>query len=62
LIDGIVIDETDVNDCPRIDLPVLVTGTMMRGLADRERLAGEIIAFAGSLVQSSGAMRAGGRR
>jgi LPPG:FO 2-phospho-L-lactate transferase len=62
LIDGIVIDEADVSDRPRIDMPVLVTRTMMRDLADRERLAGEILAFAGSLVQSSSAMRAGGRR
>ena len=44
------------------DVPVLVTRTMMRVLADRERLAGEIITFAGSLKRSSVAMRAGGRR
>ena len=62
LIDGIVIDEADASDGPHIGVPVLATRTMMRNLADRERLAGEIIAFAGSLVRSSGAMRAGGRR
>ncbi len=62
LIDGIVIDEADVNDRTRIDVPVLVTRTMMRDLADRERLAGEIIAFAGSLLRSPMVMRAGGRR
>jgi len=62
LIDGIVIDEADVNDRTRIDVPVLVTRTMMRDLADRERLAGEIIAFAGSLLRSPMVVRAGGRR
>jgi LPPG:FO 2-phospho-L-lactate transferase len=62
LIDGIVIDEADADDRLRIDVPVLVTRTMMRDLADRERLAGEIITFAGSLKRSSVAMRAGGRR
>ena len=60
LIDGLVIDEADLADRERIDVPVLVTRTMMRDLADRERLAGEVVAFAETIVHRP-AKRAGGR-
>jgi LPPG:FO 2-phospho-L-lactate transferase len=61
LIDGLVIDEADLADRERIDVPALVTRTMMRDLADRERLAGEVIAFAETITHHP-AKRAGGRR
>ena len=61
LIDGLVIDEADLADRERIDVPALVTRTMMRDLADRERLAGEVIAFAETTTHRP-AKRAGGRR
>ena len=60
LIDGLVIDETDLADRERIEVPALVTRTMMRDLADRERLAGEVIAFAETITHRP-AKRAGGR-
>jgi LPPG:FO 2-phospho-L-lactate transferase len=60
LIDGLVIDEADLADRERIDVRVLVTRTMMRDLADRERLAGEVVAFAETIVHRP-AKRAGGR-
>jgi LPPG:FO 2-phospho-L-lactate transferase len=62
LIDGLVIDEADLADRERIDVPVLVTRTMMRDIADRERLAGEVIAFAENLALRPAAKRAGARR
>jgi LPPG:FO 2-phospho-L-lactate transferase len=49
LIDGLVIDEADAAERNRIDLPVLVTRTMMRDIADRERLGHDVIAFADRL-------------
>ena len=62
LIDGLVVDEADGADAARLDVPTLAVPTLMRDLADRERLAGDILAFAATLVQSSAPMRAGGRR
>jgi len=62
LIDGLVIDEADAADRERVDLPVLVTRTMMRNLADRERLARDVIAFADTLAHRPAAQRAGGTR
>ena len=46
LIDGLVIDEADEADAAGLDMPVLATPTLMRDLADRKRLAREVIAFA----------------
>jgi LPPG:FO 2-phospho-L-lactate transferase len=62
LIDALVIDEADAADCTRIDLPVLVTRTMMRDLADRERLAGEVIAFADRLADQPALIAVENRR
>jgi LPPG:FO 2-phospho-L-lactate transferase len=61
LIDGLVIDEADLADRERIEVPALVTRTMMRDLADRERLAGEVIAFAETITHRP-AKRAGERQ
>lgn len=54
LIDGLVIDEADEADAAGIDMPVLVTPTLMRNLADRKRLAGEVVAFADNLASRLG--------
>jgi LPPG:FO 2-phospho-L-lactate transferase len=62
LIAGLVIDEVDAADRARVDVPVLVAHTMMRDMADRERLAGQIIAFAETLAHPPTARIAGGRR
>ena len=62
VIDAFVIDEADAVNRECIDVPVLVTRTMMSDMADRERLAGEVIAFAGSLAEPPGVRFAGGSR
>jgi LPPG:FO 2-phospho-L-lactate transferase len=51
LIDGLVIDEADEADYGRLDLPMLTTRTVMRSVADRERLAAETVAFAETLTK-----------
>jgi LPPG:FO 2-phospho-L-lactate transferase len=53
LIDGFVIDEADAADTSRLDLPVLTTRTVMRSVADRERLAAEAVTFAETLAKSA---------
>jgi LPPG:FO 2-phospho-L-lactate transferase len=60
LINGLVIDETDAGEGQSLKLPVLVTRTLMRDLADRDRLASEIMMFADKLACSPQARRAGG--
>jgi LPPG:FO 2-phospho-L-lactate transferase len=49
LIDGLIIDHEDRTSAAELPLPVRVTGTLMRTLDDRERLAAESIAFAESV-------------
>ncbi|MEO7000958.1 MAG: 2-phospho-L-lactate transferase [Ktedonobacterales bacterium] len=52
LLQGMVIDEADAHDAPRIEalsMRVLVTQTVMRDTTDRERLARETLAFAATL-------------
>lgn len=46
LIDGLVIDVADQNASDGIHVPVLATRTLMESLADRKRLADEVIRFA----------------
>lgn len=46
LIDGLVIDIADAHEETGIDVPVLTTRILMKDLADRKRLAREVIAFA----------------
>jgi LPPG:FO 2-phospho-L-lactate transferase len=53
LIDGLVIDAADAADRGSIDVPVLVTNTIMRSVADRERLAREVIEFSDTLMRGS---------
>lgn len=62
LIDGLVIDEADAADRDRVDLPVLVTRTLMRDIADRERLARDVVAFAESLSHRTAGKRMAGCR
>ena len=62
LIDGLVIDEVDAADEVLAGVPVMVTRTMMKDLADRERLAGDVVAFAEKLSRQPIAMGASGSR
>ena len=50
LIDGLVIDDSDAGEASGVDLPILAVPTLMRDLADRKRLAGEVIAFAETIA------------
>ena len=61
-IDGLVIDEADAPDRESVDLPVLVTRTLMRDIADREQLARDVVAFANSLRHRSADKCMAGRR
>ncbi len=52
VIDGLIIDDVDKDLAGRIEalgMKVLVTGTVMRGNADKARLARDVVAFAGRL-------------
>ena len=60
LIDGLIIDEVDAADAARAGVPVMVTRTMMKDLADRERLAGGVVAFADKLSLRQSTVRAAG--
>ena len=62
LIDGLVIDEADAADRDKVDLRVLVTRTLMRDIADRERLARDVVTFADSLSHRSADKHMAGRR
>lgn len=50
LIDGLVIDDVDADDASGLDLPVLVTRTLMRDIKDSIDLAAATVAFAESIV------------
>jgi len=53
LLDGFVVDHADAGEAAEIEregLPTLVTGTVMESLADRERLAREVLDFARSIA------------
>lgn len=45
LLNGFVLDRTDEDYCTQIDLPVLITDTIMRDLPSKTRLAQQIIEF-----------------
>jgi LPPG:FO 2-phospho-L-lactate transferase len=61
LIDGLVIDEADAADVAAADVPIMVTRTLMKDVADRERLAGDVLAFADELSRQPISAVAGGR-
>jgi len=46
LLDGFILDETDAHQAEMIDLPCLVTPTLMRTDEDKCRLARDVLAFA----------------
>ena len=63
MIDGLVLDVSDRDDRDHIDLPVLVTRTLVNDLADRERLAADVLAFAADLAcRPTAKVAKGGRR
>jgi LPPG:FO 2-phospho-L-lactate transferase len=54
---GFVLDTVDAGAAPRIEalgMRTLVTDTVMRTMADRERLAREVLAFAAELANAAG--------
>jgi LPPG:FO 2-phospho-L-lactate transferase len=62
LIGGLLIDEADSAAVAQSDIPIVMTRTLMKTLADRERLAGEVLAFADQLaLRAMAALAAGGR-
>jgi LPPG:FO 2-phospho-L-lactate transferase len=50
LLDGLVIDESDVAEAPRLGIPIEITSTLMRDLDDRQRLAREVLRFADKIA------------
>ena len=53
LLDGFVVDRADASEAQELEasgLPTLVTGTVMESLADRDRLAREVLDFARDLA------------
>lgn len=57
LIDGLVVDAEDEALAHGIDVPVLVTNTVMRTHADKVALAGECLAWCGRLARERTANR-----
>jgi LPPG:FO 2-phospho-L-lactate transferase len=53
LLDGFVLDEADAAFAAQFELPVRIAPTLMRDLADKERLAREVLTFADMLRRSS---------
>lgn len=54
LLDGFVLDVRDAalaDELRALDLPLLITDTLMKTLADRQRLARETLAFAATLAE-----------
>jgi LPPG:FO 2-phospho-L-lactate transferase len=63
-LDGMVIDRQDSMESERIEalsVRVLTTDIIMRETPDRERLAGEVLEFAGILRAGAGTRRSAGR-
>ncbi len=52
LIDGLVVDAGDAPESRHDGLRILETNTLMRTLADRQRLAAEVLDFAASIARS----------
>lgn len=49
LLDGLIVDEADAAEIPRLGLPAVATRTLMETLEDRERLARMVLDFAAGL-------------
>lgn len=52
-IDGLIVDDTDRAEAGKLELPVLITSTLMRSLEDRDRLAADCLEFADQLAESA---------
>jgi LPPG:FO 2-phospho-L-lactate transferase len=52
LLDGFVLDNADAALRDAVDLPALVTDTLMTDLASKQRLAQEVLAFAVALASN----------
>ncbi len=50
LLDGFVLDHADADVADAVELPVLVTDTVMTDLPSKQRLAAEVLAFAAQLA------------
>ncbi len=66
LIDGLVIDQADAAEAQHLDIPTLVTATLMTTLDDRKRLAHDVLQFADQMVSArpqgkAASFAAGGR-
>jgi len=57
LLEGLIIDTVDSAWSPSVGLPVMATGTLMRTLADKERLAADVVRFARGLRRTPVASR-----
>jgi LPPG:FO 2-phospho-L-lactate transferase len=53
LLDGFVLDEADAALAAQFEVPVHIAPTLMRDLADKERVAREVLAFASMLQRST---------
>jgi LPPG:FO 2-phospho-L-lactate transferase len=54
LLDGFVLDKADAEIAGAVQVPTLVTETLMTDLASKTKLAQEILAFAEQLVETQG--------
>jgi LPPG:FO 2-phospho-L-lactate transferase len=52
LLDGYVVDQADASHTQEIDVPVMITSTLMLSLADREALARDVLGHADRLVKA----------
>jgi LPPG:FO 2-phospho-L-lactate transferase len=52
LLDGYVVDAADASQAQELDLPVMVTSTLMVSLADREALARDVLGHADRLAKA----------
>src|SRR5262249_48698662 len=50
LLDGLVIDESDAAEAPRLGIPSEITSTLMRDLNDRQRLARDVLRFVDNIA------------
>ena len=62
ILNGYVIDAADDRFANELDLPILVTPTLMRSLADREALARAVLDFADRLRVAPTRRASGGGR
>jgi LPPG:FO 2-phospho-L-lactate transferase len=52
LLDGYVVDRADASHAQELDVPVMITNTLMLSLADRELLARDVLGHADSLAKA----------